>query len=64
MSQLEKLIQGYSYVCNSQGQNIKKTDQVREGDLLQIYVTDGQIKAAVTGTVKPEGERGQSSHKQ
>ena len=64
LSPLEKLSQGYSYVCNAQGQNIKKTDQVREGDLLQIYVTDGQIETYVTGTVKLEGERGQSSHKQ
>ena len=64
LSPLEKLSQGYSYVCNVQGQNIKKTDQVREGDLLQIYVTDGQIETYVTGTVKLEGERGQSSHKQ
>ena len=64
LSPLEKLSQGYSYVCNAQGQNIKKTDQVKEGDLLQIYVTDGQIKAAVTGTVKPEGEREKSSHEQ
>ena len=64
LSPLEKLSQGYSYVCNAQGQNIKKTDQVKEGDLLQIYVTDGQIKAAVTGTVKSEGEREESSHEQ
>ena len=64
LSPLEKLSQGYSYVCNAQGQNIKKTDQVREGDLLQIYVTDGQIETYVTDTVKLEGERGQSSHKQ
>ena len=43
---------------------ISKTDQVREGDLLQIYVTDGQIETHVADTVKLEGERGQSSHKQ
>ena len=30
---------------------------------MQIYVTDGQIETYVTGTVKLEGERGQSSHK-
>ena len=28
LSPLEKLSQGYSYVCNAQGQNIKKTDPV------------------------------------
>ena len=60
LSPLEKLSQGYSYVQNPEGKNIKKVEQVQPGDLLQIYVTDGRVEACVTKTVKTDDKRKRS----
>lgn len=56
LSPLEKLSQGYSYVQNSNGENIRKVEQVQVGDRLQIYVTDGQVEASVTKVEKMQEE--------
>lgn len=48
LSPLDKLSQGYSYVSDSSGKNIRKTEDVDNGNELNIYVTDGIIKATVT----------------
>ena len=53
LSPLRKLNQGYAYVekqCEDEKQTVRKTDQVREGDALSIYVSDGVIHAEVTDT--------------
>lgn len=47
LSPLEKLSQGYSYTADARGKKITATEQVQPGDLLQIYVSDGQILAEV-----------------
>ncbi len=54
LSPLEKLSQGYSYTADRNGKKITSTDQVQPGDLLQIYVADGQILAEVTDKKKTE----------
>lgn len=54
LSPLEKLSQGYSYTADARGKKITATDQVQPGDLLQIYVSDGQILAEVKEKKKTE----------
>ena len=47
LSPLDKLKQGYSYVSDENGKNVKSSDQVKEGDLLSIQLADGEILARV-----------------
>lgn len=54
LSPLEKLSQGYSYTADARGKKITATEQVQPGDLLQIYVSDGQILAEVKEKEKTE----------
>lgn len=49
LSPLDKLNQGFSYVSDKDGKNIRKVSQVNPGDNIRIQVTDGQIFATVTG---------------
>ena len=48
LSPAKNLSQGYSVVRNRQGKNIRKTEDVKTGETLQIHVTDGTIEAEVT----------------
>lgn len=50
LSPLEKLAQGYAAVTDESHSRIHCVGQVKPGDILQIYVTDGKIKAAVEET--------------
>ena len=59
LSPLEKLSQGYAFVENEQGRVIHDIAQVREKDLLQIYVKNGTILAEVKDMQKWEGEKWQ-----
>lgn len=54
LSPLEKLSQGYSYTADARGKKITATEQVQPGDLLHIYVSDGQILAEVKEKKKTE----------
>ena len=47
LSPLDKLKQGYSYVSDETGRNIKNSGQVKEGDMLSIQLADGEILAKV-----------------
>ncbi len=49
LSPLDKLNQGFSYVSDENGKNIRKISQVNPGDNIRIQVTDGRIYAKVTG---------------
>lgn len=51
LSPLAKLNQGFSYVEGEAG-TVKKVSDVKTGDRIRIYVTDGQIEAQVTETKK------------
>ena len=50
LSPLDRLKGGYSYVAGLDGRNIRSTESVSKDDDISIYVSDGVIKALVTGT--------------
>ena len=50
LSPLERLMGGYSYTADETGKNVRSIKQVKKGDELSIYVTDGVIKAEATET--------------
>ena len=52
--ELEKLRQGYAYVENSSGANVRTVSNVKQGEQITVYVTDGRIRAEVTGVEKEE----------
>ena len=54
LSPLDKLKSGFSYIADEDGQNIKKISQVKAGDKLDIYVSDGLIRATADATEKRE----------
>lgn len=54
LSPLQKLNQGYSYVTDNNGKNIRSTDQVEAGEMMRIFVTDGIIRAEVKDRWKEE----------
>ena len=54
LSPLEKLSQGYAYVENSSGANVRPVSNVKQGEQITVYVTDGRIRAEVTGVEKEE----------
>ncbi len=47
LSPLDKLQQGYSFAVDAQERNISETSQVKNGDALKLYVTDGYISTQV-----------------
>lgn len=47
VSPLLKLSSGYSYIRSEEGKNIRSTDQVKRGEKLEIFVSDGKIEAEV-----------------
>lgn len=55
LSPLEKLSQGYAYVENSSGANVRTVSNVKQGEQITVYVTDGRIRAEVTGVEKSGG---------
>ena len=54
LSPLEKLSQGYAYVENSSGANVRTVSNVKQGEQITVYVTVGRIRAEVTGVEKEE----------
>ena len=50
LSPLLKLNQGFSYVQQENQKVLKSISQVKEGDKIQVYVTDGIVKATVNKT--------------
>ena len=49
LSPLEKLNQGYAYVEDKKGRPVRQIADVKEGDAIRIYVSDGMIEAQVKG---------------
>ena len=47
LSPLTKLSQGYSYIENNRKENIKSVLQVEKEEILNLYMTDGVVKAKV-----------------
>ena len=54
LNPLDRLRQGYSYVCDESGRNIKKVEDVDIGDAVRVIVTDGSIMAEVKSTEKKQ----------
>ena len=54
LSPLQKLQQGYSYAADSENKNIRSISQIKEDDVLRVYVTDGAIVAKVQEVQKIE----------
>jgi len=54
LSPLEKLRQGYSYTVNEKGENVRDVSQVKPGEDLTIYVTNGRIVTEVKDRVLME----------
>jgi len=52
LSPLQKLQQGYSYMVDSNGKNVRSISQVKPEEMLEIYVTDGKIVTKVESTTK------------
>ncbi len=50
LSPLDRLMGGYSYVSGEDGRNVKSIRDAKEGELMDIYVSDGLIKAKTIGT--------------
>lgn len=57
LSPLAKLNQGYSYVEGNKGENVKSIRQIKPGDKIKIYMTDGSVRAEVEeiAEVIPDG---------
>jgi len=55
LSPIRKLNQGYSFIQDDKGRNIRSISQVEANDQLTIYVTDGIIKADVQETAEGAG---------
>lgn len=47
LSPLHKLSKGYAYVSDENGKAITSIHDVKESDNMEIYVTDGRIKASI-----------------
>lgn len=47
LSPFERLNKGFSYISDETGHNVKTVRSLRRGDMLQIYMTDGSVKAKV-----------------
>ena len=51
LSPIRKLNKGYSYVAGEDGKAVRSVGQVRPGSQLDIYVTDGRIRAVVEDAI-------------
>ena len=60
LSPLEKMAQGYAFVTDEKGGKISRVSQVRQGDGITLFMSDGQIKAQVR-EVLPGGSRMEKS---
>lgn len=58
LSPLRKLNQGYSYVSDKEGKTVTSVSQVKQGDSLLVYVTDGTVEATVQNTKKEARDDG------
>jgi exodeoxyribonuclease VII large subunit len=53
-SPLAKLNQGFSYVSSEAGNVVKSIENVKLDDKLNIYMTDGIVRAKVVDTMKED----------
>ena len=53
-SPLGKLMQGFSYVASSEGTVVKSVGNIKKGDKLTIYMTDGTATTTVEDTSRED----------
>lgn len=54
VSPLEKLTRGYSYVTDSNGRNVRDAGLLKAGDMINIHMHNGKVKADVREIKKTE----------
>jgi exodeoxyribonuclease VII large subunit len=54
LNPISRLRQGYSFVADSGRHAVRSVKQVKKGDRLTIYVTDGTVTAGVKETAEVE----------
>lgn len=52
LSPFERLNRGFSFVADESGKSVKSIQEIQCGDMLQIHMTDGTVKAKVEETVR------------
>jgi exodeoxyribonuclease VII large subunit len=52
LSPLDKLSQGYAYVEDENHKVLNNIDNIKKGDLVNIYVKNGKVEATVNKTME------------
>lgn len=54
LSPLQKLNQGYAYVTDKSGRTMRSIKDTKQGEVLDVYVTDGRVRTQVMDIYKEE----------
>lgn len=54
LSPLQKLNQGYAYVTDKSGRTVRSIKDTKQGEVLDVYVTDGHVRTQVVDIYKEE----------
>lgn len=54
LSPLQKLNQGYAYVTDKSGRTVRNIKDTKQGEVLDVYVTDGRVRTQVVDIYKEE----------
>lgn len=54
LSPLQKLNQGYAYVTDKSGRTVRSIKDTKQGEILDVYVTDGRVRTQVMDIYKEE----------
>lgn len=54
LSPLQKLNQGYAYVTDKSGRTVRSIKDTKQGEVLDVYVTDGRVRTQVVDIYKEE----------
>lgn len=57
LSPLEKISRGFGFLTDEDGRRIESAASVKTGDLITVRVSDGKIRAQVTGSERMNGGR-------
>lgn len=52
LSPLQKLNQGYAYVTDKSGRTVRSIKDTKQGEVLDVYVTDGRVRTQVVDIYK------------
>lgn len=47
LSPAKKLSQGYAYVADEAGHSVRDVEKLKQGDILQIHMSNGKVQAQV-----------------